>query len=246
MLSAHLDPDSEGASRTAAPIDKTVDWVARHCGGGAHILDLGCGPGLYASRLANRGFRVTGVDINPVSVQYAQQHALERGLPIDYRCADYLAAPLGGSYDAAICIYCDFGALLPAEQEVFLGRVYQYLVAGGRLLFDVFGPGLSQGKEPSRDWTYVAGRDFWAAGPHWLLEECRHFPGRRAWGARTILLEEGCGPKEFITWDHYFTEGEIEGLLAARGFELESVHRGMVEKNDFASDDVLFVAARKR
>ena len=47
-------------------------------------------------------------------------------------------------------------------------------------------------------------------------------------------------------WDHYFTESEIESLLATNGFDISSTQGDIVEANDFASDDVLFVISRKR
>ena len=73
MLSAHLDPDSDGASRKPHIISKTIDWVAEQCKGAKRILDLGCGPGLYSTKLAAKGFSVTGLDINPVSIEYARR-----------------------------------------------------------------------------------------------------------------------------------------------------------------------------
>ena len=186
------------------------------------------------------------MDINPVSIEYAQKSARESDLRIHYECGDYLSDPVDGMYDAAICIYCDFGALLPREQMTFLSRVHEHLVKDGLFLFDIFGPRLSDSKYESRDWSYVSGSGFWANSSHFLLNESKHFWDQRAWGTRRILLEERQDPKEFITWDHYFTESEIESLLVTNGFDISSTQGDIVEANDFASDDVLFVASRKR
>lgn len=246
MLSAHLDPDSDGASRKPHIISKTIDWVAEQCKGAKCILDLGCGPGLYATRLAAKGFSVTGMDINPVSIDYARKSARESDLRIHYECGDYLSDPIEGMYDAAICIYCDFGALLLPEQMTFLSRVHEHLVQDGLFLFDIFGPRLSDSKCESRDWNYVSGSGFWARSSHFLLDESKHFPDQRAWGMRTLVMEDRQDPKEFITWDHYFTESEIKSLLATNGFDISSTQSDIVETNDFASDDVLFVISRKR
>ncbi len=246
MLSAHLDPDSDGASRMPNVINKTIDWVVEQCEGAKSILDLGCGPGLYATQLAAKRFSVTGLDINPVSIEYAKKSARDSDLPIHYECGDYLSDPVEGMYDVAICIYCDFGALLPSEQATFLSRVHEHLAKDGLFLFDMFGPCLSDRKCESRDWNYVSGSGFWASSSYFLLDESKHFSDQRAWATRTILLEERQDPKEFITWDHYFTESEIESLLATNGFDMKSTRGDLVETNDFTSDDVLFVASRKK
>ncbi len=41
-------------------------------GPGSRVLDLGCGPGLYAVRLARRGVRVLGVDASARSLAHAR------------------------------------------------------------------------------------------------------------------------------------------------------------------------------
>lgn len=52
-LEAHLNPNHDAASRKPEIIDQTVlHWLS--CGvikPGYKVLDLGCGPGLYAERL---------------------------------------------------------------------------------------------------------------------------------------------------------------------------------------------------
>ncbi|HEY5730513.1 MAG TPA: class I SAM-dependent methyltransferase [Anaerolineales bacterium] len=57
MLKAHLDPNIDAASRKPEIIDRSVRWLMGTLGlkAGASILDLGCGPGLYASRFARAG-----------------------------------------------------------------------------------------------------------------------------------------------------------------------------------------------
>jgi 2-polyprenyl-3-methyl-5-hydroxy-6-metoxy-1,4-benzoquinol methylase len=42
---------------------------------GARVLDLTCGPGLYAVALAERGAEVVGVDFGPASIAHARQLA---------------------------------------------------------------------------------------------------------------------------------------------------------------------------
>ncbi len=44
------------------------------------IADFGCGPGLYATRLAQRQATVTGIDFSKRSIQYAQEVATREGL----------------------------------------------------------------------------------------------------------------------------------------------------------------------
>ncbi len=70
------------------------------------VLDMGMGEGRNAVFLAQKGFRVTGVDISSVAVKKAHLLAKEYGVKIKGVTAsltDYEIAP--GSFDAIICFY---------------------------------------------------------------------------------------------------------------------------------------------
>lgn len=53
---------------------------------GLRILDIGCGAGLLAERVAKQGATVTGIDVAAKNIGIARQHAQAQGLVIDYRC----------------------------------------------------------------------------------------------------------------------------------------------------------------
>lgn len=140
MLAAHLDPDFEGASRNHAFIDHSVAWITRVATTTEYsrLLDLGCGPGLYAERLARAGYRVTGVDFSRRSIAHARNAAEQQGLAIDYHYENYLTLDLGQQFDVAIMIYCDYGALSAVDRRTLLDRARAHLRPGGLLVLDVF------------------------------------------------------------------------------------------------------------
>jgi 2-polyprenyl-3-methyl-5-hydroxy-6-metoxy-1,4-benzoquinol methylase len=61
MLAFHIDPSQDLASRNHAFIQRSVDWLNERfdLAVGTRVLDLGCGPGLYANTLAELGASVT-------------------------------------------------------------------------------------------------------------------------------------------------------------------------------------------
>ena len=113
MLKAHLDPSYEGASRKLEFIEKSVRWIEKVVPSTTYrqLLDIGCGPGLYAERFAMAGFQVTGIDFSERSIEYAQKSANTRGLEISYKYQDYLKLNINSDFDFATLIYCDYGAL---------------------------------------------------------------------------------------------------------------------------------------
>ena len=66
MLSFHLNEAIDVSSRNAEFINRSVGWIASEfkIGRDTKIVDFGCGPGLYTSRLVKLGADVTGIDFS--------------------------------------------------------------------------------------------------------------------------------------------------------------------------------------
>ncbi len=73
---------------------------------GKKILDVGCGGGILAESLAQRGADVTGIDMAEASLEIAQLHGLESGIKVAYHCtsAEAFAAEHAGSFDVVTCM----------------------------------------------------------------------------------------------------------------------------------------------
>src|SRR4029077_8211934 len=72
----HLDQSHDGASRRLPLVNAHVRRLAALLPEPpARLLDAGCGPGLYATRLATRGYEVFGVDVSPAAVEHAKASA---------------------------------------------------------------------------------------------------------------------------------------------------------------------------
>ncbi|MGA1876172.1 MAG: class I SAM-dependent methyltransferase, partial [bacterium] len=108
MLSFHLNGEIDVSSRKAAFIDRSVEWITLkfNIGAGKMIADFGCGPGLYASRLAKKQADVTGIDFSKRSIQYAQEVATREGLPIHYLNQNYLDFETDERFDLVLMIMC--------------------------------------------------------------------------------------------------------------------------------------------
>ena len=113
MLAYHLNPDIDVSSRRGEFIDQSVAWIGSHfnVGTGTRIADFGCGPGLYANRLAKLGASVTGIDFSKRSIQHARTVAAEAGLTAAYVNQNYLEFETEDRFDVILMIMCDFCAL---------------------------------------------------------------------------------------------------------------------------------------
>ncbi|QUH01214.1 class I SAM-dependent methyltransferase [Saccharopolyspora erythraea] len=104
---------------------------------GARVLDLACGHGRIANRLAARGFAVSGLDITPVFLDHARQDARERGVEVDYVQGDMRELPWTGHFDAIVNWFTAFGYFDDAGNRRVLDQAFQALRPGGRLLLEL-------------------------------------------------------------------------------------------------------------
>jgi 2-polyprenyl-6-hydroxyphenyl methylase/3-demethylubiquinone-9 3-methyltransferase len=73
---------------------------------GRDVLDVGCGGGVLAEAMAQKGARVLGIDLAGKALRVAQLHALETGAQVDYReaSAESLARERPASFDVVTCM----------------------------------------------------------------------------------------------------------------------------------------------
>jgi ubiquinone/menaquinone biosynthesis C-methylase UbiE len=103
------------------------------------ILDLATGTGTIALLLAQRGYRVTGVDISEAMLERAREKAAAMGLEVQFLRRDAAELDLpAGSFDAAVSLYDSLNYILEVErlQRAFDG-VVQALAPGGLFIFDL-------------------------------------------------------------------------------------------------------------
>jgi SAM-dependent methyltransferase len=105
---------------------------------GDELLDLACGTGAVAELSAERGARVTGVDLAPALIETAKERAAERGLEIDYRIGDAerLDFP-AASFDK---LSSTLGIMFAPDQEACAGELARVVRPGGRIALACWTP----------------------------------------------------------------------------------------------------------
>ncbi|WP_189413884.1 class I SAM-dependent methyltransferase [Mesorhizobium sp. M00.F.Ca.ET.217.01.1.1] len=118
--------------------DREVEalWTLLSLGHGDSVLELGCGYGRITNRLAEKGARVTGLDISPILLKKAEADAAERGVDVEYTRGDMRSLPWRDRFDAAFLWYTTFGYFDEADNERVLHEAAASLRKGGRLLID--------------------------------------------------------------------------------------------------------------
>ncbi len=245
MLTAHLDPDNDRASRRPETIQRSVDWLVEllQLKPGDAVIDLGCGPGLYAQRLARQGLRVTGVDYSRNSIDYALHYASQNNLTIAYRYQNYLALEDDNLYDAALLIYGDFCPLSPEQRGQLLGNVRRALKTGGHFVLDVTTPAVRK-KYGNRNGWYAARQGFWKEGPHLVLEEGFDYAEQSIFLDQYVVVEESGEISVYRNWFQDYTRQTITDELENAGFIVEGVWNDLIGAPFSDDSDWIGIAAR--
>lgn len=184
----------------------------------ARLLDVPCGDGRLATRLAARGYAMTGVDIAAENIA-ACRSLTPAGAQAEWIEADMQRLPVAGPFDGAYCCGNSFGYLDYQAQQEFLGRVAAALRPGARFVVDasVAADTLLPSLE-ERSW-YEAG------GIHFLIEN-HYVPSESRLDTTCTFL--WAGQQEVRRFSHFvYTVAEIRRLLAAAGLKTIAFYGGI-------------------
>ncbi len=104
--------------------------------GSMRILDLACGFGRHANRLAELGHQVTGVDITPAFLEMARQDAARRGVHVEYVQGDMRNITYRQEFDRVLSMFTSFGYFGDDDNFKVLKNVARALKPGGLFCLD--------------------------------------------------------------------------------------------------------------
>ncbi|MBU0683270.1 MAG: class I SAM-dependent methyltransferase [Candidatus Omnitrophica bacterium] len=225
MLSYHLNGDVDISSRRFEFIDKSVDWIAStfNVSGNTKIADFGCGPGLYAHRLARRNAKVTGIDFSKRSIDYAKDTAAKEKLAIKYINTNYLVFDTDERFDLILMIMCDYCALSTEQREKILQKFYSLLNPGGSVLLDVYSIVAYEEREEQSVCEENLLDGFWAEGEYkGYLNTFKYEEDKVILDKYTIIEQERV--RTIYNWLKYFTPEELEKEFAEARFKIEKFY----------------------
>ncbi len=230
MLAEHLTQSHDAASRRFDKVDGHVDWIHREllAGEPTRVLDLGCGPGLYTSRLAGLGHECVGIDISPASVEYATAQADERGLRCSYALQDVRTADYGSGYGLVMLIFGEFNVFRPGDARTILQKAHAALSPGGVLLLEphTFDAVREMGERDAH-W-YSADSGVFSDEAYLCLRESFWHPDHAATTERYFVIDAATGGvTRYASSMQAYTDAEYRGLLAECVFGEIAFHAAM-------------------
>ena len=226
MLKEHLSQAHDMASRRQEMIDRHVAWIEEAClpDRPARILDLGCGPGFYSHRLAQRRHSCVGIDFSPASIAYAKSQAADAGLKVDYVHGDIRDVEYGEGFDLAMLVFGEFNVFKKDDARKILKHIHQALRLGGRVLLEPQTYEAIEGEGSSPPIWHSSSGGLFSPNPHlWLEEHYWHADCHAATTRHFIADAANLSVSRYASTTQAYTDDELDSLLAEAGFsEIET------------------------
>ena len=247
MLREHLSQDHDAASRRFASIDEHVGWIHQALLGGqpCHTLDLGCGPGLYTSRLAKLGHKCVGIDFGPASIAYAQGQAGVDNLQCTYLQEDVRVADYGTGHDLIMFIFGELNVFRRSDARTILEKAYTALAGGGLLLLEPHTFDAVRQLAGESSW-YTSGSGLFSEKPHICLYESFWDEEQEVTTQRYHIIDALSGEVTSHSASmQAYTGPEYEALLTECGFTSIESYPSLKGEVDESQADFCVIVARK-
>lgn len=238
MLREHLSQDHDRASRRFGIIDQQVAWVHRSVLGGrlGRILDLGCGPGFYTSRLAALGHRCVGIDFSPASIAYAKAEAGKTGLDCSYQLGDLREIDFGQGFDAVLMLFGEFNTFETRDARSLLARAASALKESGRLVLEIQYPDYVQALgEGAPSWSAQKAGLF-SEKPHLTLRESMWHADEETTTERYFVFRSQGRPAIYAQSTKAYSDAELDSMLGESGFDVVARYESLSDADDAAAD----------
>jgi len=246
MLACHLNTEIDVSSRRGEFIDDSVRWIVSrfHVGTQTRIADFGCGPGLYAHRLAKRGAAVTGIDFSKRSIDYAREAATEAELAIEFVHENYLDFETTDRFDLILMIMCDFCALSPSQRMAMLEKFHSLLLPGGSVLLDVYSLSAFRQREEATSYAVNLLNGFWSAEEYYgFLNTFKYEDAEVVLDKYTIV--EARRTRTVYNWLQYFSPASLGSEFEKAGFTRHEFYGDVAgESFDDAASEFAIVAEK--
>ncbi len=225
MLEYHLNESIDISSRNKRFIECSVEWIASHfkINDKTRIADFGCGPGLYTTRLAERGATITGIDFSENSIKYAKQVAEQKGLKINYVHTNYLDFETTQSFNLITMIMCDFCALSPEQRKIMLSKFFSLLKSGGSVLLDVYSLNGFNQKEELASYELNQLNGFWSPHDYYCFVNSYKYKKEKVTLDKYTIIEES-RTRIVYNWLQHFSKESLRKEFEENGFEVESFY----------------------
>jgi len=206
-----------------APSEAELEFFEALVHPGQALLDVGCGGGAFARAIAQRGVRVTGIDLGPYPIEQARRLSREASIEAEWICGNILEHDFGRQFDCITLLGTQLQEFPPEELERLFGKVHSLLAPGGRFVSEVERWSLEE-RQYSSYW-YLPEVCLYTDKKALVLGENFYYPEERIRILREYALELPTG-RLWIggSTEKEYLPDELDALLQKAGLRLAATY----------------------
>jgi SAM-dependent methyltransferase len=204
-------------------LEDIADFLLTLTAPGASVLELGVGTGRVALPLADKGFRVHGVDSSEgMLARLAHKDPEARITPVH---ADFATLDLGRTFDVVLAPFNSLCcAVAPDEQIALMHAVARHTAPDGHVVIETFDPSDYHVQKKNEISTYpIDGRGA-------MIESIGVLPASQNMMIHNTLFLDGEAPKSATTVMRYLWPSELDLLAGIARLELSARYSGWREQ----------------
>ncbi|MDK2870525.1 MAG: hypothetical protein PWP39_1760 [Pyrococcus sp.] len=200
------------------------------------ILDLACGFGRHAIKLAELGHEVVGVDIMDGFLEIARKTAEEKGVNVKFMKGDMREINFEEEFDVVLLLYTSFGYFSDEENFKVLQNVYKALKPNGLFCLDV----------PNKDFVvkHLSPYSVLEKGDDLMIDMSSFDVLTGRMHVRRIIIRNN--QRKAVEYSlRIYTYTELSEMLKRAGFKIEKVYGGFDGRALSLNAPRMIVIARK-
>ena len=247
MLEYHLNEAVDLSTRNAEFMRKSVEWIIKRFNvcANTEIADFGCGPGLYATPLAEKGAKVTGIDFSKNSLDYAEKTADKKGLNIKYIYKNYLDFETDKKFDLVMLIFGDYCALSSSQRKRLLNKFQKILKPNGSILLDVLSLNTFNQRKESATYELNSLDGFWSAENYYGFLNTFKYDQEKVTLDKYTIIEKN-RTHQVYNWLQHFDKSSLSKEVQEIGLYVDEFYSDVAGKPfDPEANELTIVAKNK-
>lgn len=240
VLNKHLNKNIDSGSRKESTIVDSVQWINEKFPKKGNVLDIGCGPGLYANLLSDCGFFYHGIDISKYQIEYALNHS--RYKDNIFETMDFRNIQLSRNYDLVLMLYGIYSFYKLEDRIHLLRNVKNSMSPDGKVLVEVFTKNHYSNRSETQDWELVEKDGFWSHKPYLELNAFYKYESIDLVLVQAAKVDDSI--KIWNSWIQTFSIENIQWEFRMAGFSEFEVYSSCKGDKYFEKADVLCMIAR--
>lgn len=211
VFNSYFNSEIYGGSREPELINRTSLFFSEYFPSNKYknLLDLGCGPGLYAEAFSEKGYNVTGVDYSSRAIEYATENSKTLKSNVEYYEDDILSFQSDNTFDICTIIYQMYSTFSYQERRKLLKNVYKLLNDDGLLIFDVPTVHYYEKLSPIKVWEHREQDNSISPNEHLVLYSLEKHDNNIILN-KSIYIFENQLIKKFYDWIKCFDKNDIK------------------------------------